>query len=174
MPRHKRSTIRKAAGEVDELLKVKIYAETDSGSRKRMYRGYGAVVEYIKKNGEPETRESFGLCEGTWNHAYILALADALRMLNRPCSVTICAANKYVCASLCSGRARGWKESGWQTLKGEPVADAEEWEGLLAAASGHELYFSVSGTNPYSKYMQNEMRKIKNQGVKWQQMRITQ
>lgn len=138
-----------------------------------MYRGYGAVVEYIKKNGEPETREAFGLCEGTWNLAYILALTDALQILNRPCSVTICAANRYVCGSLCTGRVRGWKESGWRTLKGEPVANTEEWKGLLAAASGHECCFYAMDKNPYSSYLRNEIRRTKDRGVEWQQMRLS-
>ena len=31
------------------ILKVNIYIETDNGSRKKMYRGYGALVEFYKK-----------------------------------------------------------------------------------------------------------------------------
>lgn len=154
------------------MLKVNIYIETDIGSRKRLYRGYGAVVEFMKKNGETETRRAFGLCDGTWNLAYIIALTDALELLVKPCTVTIFAADRYVCGSLCNGRAKEWHSNGWRTTRGEPIACAEEWKALVKAASGHELHFAGAGKNPYRSDMQNEIKKIKRRGESWQQMRI--
>lgn len=154
------------------MLKVSIYIETDIGSRKRLYRGYGAVVEFIKKNGEPETRKTFGLCEGTWNLAYILALTDALKILTKPCLVTIYAANKYVCESMCNGRVKEWKEIGWRTIRGEPIVCTEEWKELFKAAAGHELHFVSSCRSSYSDDLQNEIKKLKSQGENWQQMHI--
>lgn len=155
------------------MFKVNIYMETDTGSRKRLYRGYGAVVEFIRKNGEPETREAFGLCDGTWNLAYILALTDALELLTAPCAVTMFAANRYVCESMCNGRVREWQAAGWKTIRNDMIACAEEWKALVRAASGHELHFMNSCRSPYSSYLQNEIRKVKGRGENWQQMHIT-
>lgn len=99
------------------MFKVNIYMETDTGSRKRLYRGYGAVVEFIRKNGEPETREAFGLCDGTWNLAYILALTDALELLTRPVRLQ-CLLQTGTSAKACAmagsgnGRQQGGRPSG--------------------------------------------------------------
>lgn len=155
-----------------DILKVNIYIETDIGSRKRLYRGYGALVEFIRKNGEPETREVFGLCDGTWNFAYMLALTDALALLTKPCSVTMFAANKYVCENMCNGRPKEWQAAGWKTVRNEPIASAEEWKGLARVASGHELHFIKTCKSPYSEYLQKEIRKVKSKGENWQQMQI--
>lgn len=154
------------------MAKVNIYIETDNGSRKKMYRGYGAVVEFIKKNGEPETREAYGICYGTWNLAYISALTDALAILTKPCEVTVYAANKYVCENLCSGRTAEWQASGWHTKKGEPIANAEEWKELLRAAKCHKLNFMCTNKSSYSNYLYGEIEKTKQNGEHWQQMTL--
>ncbi len=33
------------------MPKVNIYMETDNGSKKSLYRGYGAVVEFVRRDG---------------------------------------------------------------------------------------------------------------------------
>ena len=71
------------------MFKVNIYIETDNGSRKKLYRGYGASIEYIRKNRQKELRFVSNICYGTWNLAYILALTEALNLLKSPCIVTI-------------------------------------------------------------------------------------
>ena len=158
--------------EGERTVKVNIYIETDNGSKKKMYRGYGAVVEFIKKNGEPETRETYGACYGTWNLAYISALTDALGILTKHCEVDIYAANKYVCENLCSGRTDEWQESGWNTKKGDPVANAEEWKELIRVAKHHNLNFMYTNKSSYSSYLLNEIRKTKQNGEHWQQMTL--
>lgn len=75
--------------EAADIFKVNIYIETDNGTKKRVYRGYGAVVEYIRKDGEPVIRKISGMCYGTWNLAYIQALTEALKMLTRDCDITL-------------------------------------------------------------------------------------
>lgn len=153
-------------------MKVNIYIETDNGSRKMIYRGYGAVVEFIRKNGEPETREAYGACYGTWNLAYIEALTDALKILTKPCEVTIHAANKFVCESLGNGRVEEWKSDGWKTKKGDPVVNAEEWKELLSASKMHTVSFEHTNKSSYSSYMNNEIEKTKQKGEHWQQMTL--
>lgn len=149
---------------------MNIYIETDSGSRKKMYRGYGAVVEFIKKNGEAETREAYGACYGTWNLAYILAVTDALGILTKPCEVHIHAENQFVCESLCNGRVLEWKSDGWHTKKGEPVVNAEEWKELLRTAEPHSISFACTKRSSYSSYLNSEIRRTKQKGEHWQQM----
>lgn len=154
------------------MLKVNIYIETDNGSRKKMYRGYGALVEFYRKNGQPETRETYGTCYGTWNLAYIAALTDALGLLTKPCTVAISASNKYVCGSLCNGRVWEWQRNGWYTMKGQPVANTDEWRELLKSAQRHEFQFQCCSKSSYSSYMRNKIKSAKNQNGNWQQTQI--
>lgn len=109
---------------------MNIYIETDNGSRKKLYRGYGAAVEYIRKNRQRESRIVSGICYGTWNLAYILALTEALNLLNSPCIVTIYSDNEHVCESISNGRVNDWRRNGWRTAKGEPIANTDEWRTL--------------------------------------------
>lgn len=156
------------------MVKVNIYIETDNGSRKKMYRGYGAVVEFIRRTGEPETREKYGVCDGTWNLAYISALKDALGILNKPCEVTVYAANRYVCENLCSGRTKEWMLLGWRTRKGGTVANAEEWKELLRVAEQHNIQFVYGNKSSYSNYLHGQIAKAKQNGENWHKMTIEQ
>lgn len=150
---------------------MNIYIGTDNGSRKRLYRGYGAVVEFVRKNGKEETRRVSGLCDGTWDLAFILALTDALDLLTRPCMVRVYAPDRHVCGSICSGRVREWQDNGWLTRKGRPIANAEEWKELARAVSRHEIC-QAGSSSKYMTEIQRDIKEIKCRGEDWQQMRI--
>lgn len=156
------------------IFKVNIYIETDNGSRKKLYRGYGAVAEYIRKNGEREPRQISGMCYGTLNLAYILALTESLSLLTKKCTVTIYASNDYVCENICSGRVNEWRLNGWHTAKMEPIANTDEWRELFKVASKHELHFVHSrGDSRYSNDIQKAIKEIRDRGEYWQQMQLS-
>lgn len=157
-----------------EIFKVNVYIETDNGTRKDLYRGYGAVVEFIKKNKESELRKASGMCYGSWNLAYILALTDALTILTKHCMVTIFACNDHVCGSICNGRVNEWRLNGWHTAKMESIANTDEWKELFKVASEHELhYVHIKGKSRYSEVIQNAIKEVRNKGEHWQQMQLS-
>lgn len=157
-----------------DIFKVSIYIETDNGSRKKLYRGYGAVVEYIKKSGEREPRKISGMCYGTLNLAYILALTESLSLLTKKCVVTIYANNDYVCENICNGRANEWRRNGWHTAKMEPIANTDEWRELFRKASDHELHFVHSNEESrYSEDIQKAIKEVRDKGEYWQQMQLS-
>ena len=158
---------------VANVFKVNIYIETDNGSKKKLYRGYGAAVEYIRKNNQKESRIVSNICYGTWNLAYILALTEALNLLKSPCIVTIYSDNKHVCDSISSGRVNDWRRNGWRTAKGEPITNTDEWRTLYRASSRHELHYVYStGKSVYSIEIQDAIKKIRNKGEYWQQTQL--
>lgn len=155
------------------IFKVNVYIETDNGSRKRLYRGYGAVAEYIKKSGGREPRLVSGMCYGTLNLAYILALTDSLNLLTKRCVVTIFANNDYVCENLCNGRVNEWRLNGWHTARMEPIANTDEWRELFKVASNHELHFVHSnGGSLYSEDIQKAIKGVRDRGEYWKQMQL--
>lgn len=160
-------------GRSDGMPKVNVYMETDNGSKGTLYRGYGAVVEFVRRDGTVETRMVSGMCHGDWNLAYMHALTEALGLLSKPCTVIMVTNNDYVCKSLCSGRVNEWRMNGWRTAAGRPVAYADEWRELSRAASGHTLYFvHAGGKRPYSSEIQGAISEVRGRGERWQQMQL--
>lgn len=141
---------------------------------RKQYRGYGAIVEFVLKNGDPETREDYGLEEATGNQIVLLALIEALKRLTKPCSITIYTNNKYVSENIRLGRIYEWFANGWKTVRNEQIANMKEWKELLPLIEGHELTFAHAKEHSYKKVMQREIKKIKDQGVTWRQQRLDQ
>lgn len=155
---------------MSSIFKVNIYIGTDNGSRRKLYRGFGAAVEYIRRNKQRESRIVSGVCYGTWNLAYILALTEALNLLKSPCIVTIYSDNEHVCDSISSGRVNDWRRNGWRTAKGEPIANTDEWRALYRALSNHELHYTHStGKSVYSAEIQDAIKEVRNKGGYCQQ-----
>lgn len=141
---------------------------------RKQYRGYGAIVEFVLKNGDPETREDYGLEEATGNQIVLLALIEALKRLTKPCSITIYTNNKYVSENIRLGRIYEWFANGWKTVRNEQIANMKEWKELLPLIEGHELTFAHAKEHSYKKVMQREIKKIKDQGLAWEQQRLDQ
>ena len=158
--------------EGDNTFKVNIYIETDTGGLRKQYRGYGAIVEFVLKNGDPETREAYGLEEATGNQIVMLALIEALKILTKPCSITVYVDNKYLSENILRGRVYEWASNGWKTVRNEPIANMNEWKELISLLKGHEVKFANSKEHSYRKVMQSEIKKIKDQGIRWKQQRL--
>lgn len=141
---------------------------------RKQYRGYGAIVEFVLKNGNPETRDAYGLEEATGNQIVLLALNEALKILTKPCDITIYTNNKYVSENIRLGRVYEWLANGWKTVRNEPIANLEEWRELLSLIEGHKLTFVDTKEHSYKQVMQSEIKKIKDQGVSWRQQRLDQ
>lgn len=154
---------------------MKIYIETDNGTRKKVYRSCGAVVEYIRKDGKPEFRKSAGMCYGTWNLAYIQALTEALRLLARDCDITLVSDNDFVCGSISSGRVREWSLNAWRTAKNEPVENEDAWRELYQKAQEHSHQFHfvhLRGKSPYSGEIQAAIKEVRDKGQFYQQAEL--
>lgn len=91
----------------------------------------GAYVFILEcfRDGEAVTRERHGvLHDTTRNRASLQVLRMALGMMTRQVELTVFSDNAYLAFF---SQARKWKEAGWKRMGGEPVANAEEWEGIL-------------------------------------------
>lgn len=154
------------------MLKVNIYIETDGGDAKRRYRTYAAIVEFITKRNETVTREACGTENATLNRIMLLALTVSLRILNKPCKVTVYMDCPYVTENIRQGRVYEWLACGWRTVRGEPVANREEWEKVIRLAERHELAFVTKKEHPYSGVLQDEIRRMKNGGMEYRQQTV--
>ncbi|MEX1035038.1 MAG: ribonuclease HI [Sneathiella sp.] len=96
--------------------------------------GWGAVLSDGKKEkelygGEPDT---------TNNRMELMAAIMALEALKRPLKVVLYTDSKYVQLGITEWLP-GWKRRGWKKADGSAVKNADLWQRLEAASSGHQV-----------------------------------
>lgn len=154
------------------MFKVNIYIETDGGGKKMRYRTYAVIVEFITKSGDPMTREASGTEKATGNRIMLLALAAALEILTKPCEATVYMDCPYVTEGIRRGRMYEWQANGWKTIRGEPIANCGEWKKIIRLIKGHKLTFAAAKAHSYRDRLQYDIRKLKEQGLEWQQQKL--
>jgi ribonuclease HI len=96
--------------------------------------GWGAVLAW---NGH-ERELSGGEPLTTNNRMEMMAAIMALETLKRPSQVRLWTDSTYVRDGIMKW-IHGWKRNGWRTAAKKPVANAELWQRLDAAAGRHRI-----------------------------------
>jgi ribonuclease HI len=96
--------------------------------------GWGAVL----RHGTTERELSGGEADTTNNRMEMMAAIMALEALKRPCTVILSTDSVYVRDGITKW-IHGWKRNGWRTAAKKPVANAELWQRLEAAAARHTI-----------------------------------
>jgi ribonuclease HI len=94
--------------------------------------GYGAILRY----GKHEKEINGGAKVTTNNRMEMSAAIEALRLLTRPCRVTITTDSQYLVKGMTEWIA-GWQRKGWCNSKKEPVVNRDLWEQLLELTKPH-------------------------------------
>ncbi len=106
--------------------------------------GWGAVLRTSWGDQGVRIRTLSGREPATTANAMLLRGAtEALRVLTRPCRVTIHSDAKYLIQGA-SQWLKGWQARGWKTRDGNPVANQAEWQSLLEASSPHDVTWSLA------------------------------
>jgi ribonuclease HI len=74
----------------------------------------------------------------TNNRMELTAAAQALEALTRPCKVVVHTDSEYVRNGV-TRWSTGWVRKNWRTASGDPVANMDLWQKLLAAAKQHDV-----------------------------------
>lgn len=96
--------------------------------------GWGAILKY----GETEKELSGGERATTNNRMELLGAIEALRALKKPTSVRLYTDSQYVQKGVTQW-IHNWKKRGWKTADNKPVANADLWQALEAAAAPHKI-----------------------------------
>jgi ribonuclease HI len=94
--------------------------------------GYGAILRY----GGHEKEISGGARETTNNRMELSAAIEALKLLTRPCTVTVTTDSQYLVKGITEW-IPGWRRNGWRNSKKEPVLNRDLWEQLLKVTEKH-------------------------------------
>lgn len=139
-------------------MKVDIYIETSSQFQGKVERKCGYVLSTLLRGGE-ETRKHFGMVSGTYHQAVLLAIADALEHMTRPCKICIHTRDLYVGSRL--EKLTEMAGSGWLDSKGQPIKNKEEWQQVYKAMNvlpdPHEITAKTE-KHSYSMWLREEMK----------------
>ena len=101
--------------------------------------GWGVLLQAVQRDHVMKERE---LCGGeahtTNNRMELLAAINALESLSRKSTITIVTDSNYVKNGITSW-IFGWKKNGWINAAKKPVANAELWQRLDVANTGHDV-----------------------------------
>jgi ribonuclease HI len=96
--------------------------------------GWGAVLTFRGRERELSGAEP----ATTNNRMELTAAAAALEALTRPCRVILHTDSEYVKNGV-TRWSSGWVRKNWRTASGDPVANMDLWQRLLAAAKPHQI-----------------------------------
>ncbi len=123
-------------------MKVTLYTDGAARGNPDGPGGYGAVLEYVDKNGMLHTKElSQGYVKTTNNRMELMAVITGLEALNRSCEVDVYSDSKYVVDAFNQHWIDGWLKKGWKRGKNEPVKNVDLWKRLLAVKEKHTVTF---------------------------------
>lgn len=96
--------------------------------------GWGAILTH----GSTRKELSGGEAVTTNNRMELMAAISALEALKRPCRVELHTDSNYLKDGITKW-IHGWKRNGWRTAAKDPVKNAELWQRLDKAISGHKI-----------------------------------
>jgi ribonuclease HI len=98
--------------------------------------GWGAILRCRGKERELSGAER----KTTNNRMELIAAAEALEALSRPCTVTLHTDSEYLRNGVTIW-SPNWIRRNWCSTTGAPVANIEFWKRLLAAAARHKIHW---------------------------------
>lgn len=142
-----------------DKFKVTIYIETSfHGPAIRQAAG-AWLIEYIKTNGDPETRQGIISKEKTTENALALELLKvALEKLTKPCSIRVNTECDHILNVMRNYWLPRWEKNDWRNSKNKPVKNAELWQQCQELMMAHSVTFD-NGENSYRKVMQADIKK---------------
>lgn len=128
-------------------MKVTLYTDGAARGNPDGPGGYGAVLQFVDKEGTLHEKElSAGYVKTTNNRMELMAAIAGLEALNRPCEVELYSDSRYLVDAFNQKWIDGWVKHGWNRPKSGPVKNSDLWKRLLKAMEPHVVtFFWVKG-----------------------------
>lgn len=102
-----------------------------------------AVIEYIDGAGKSHIRkQQIKIEDGTKNALNLKICIAAVRILLKPCHITIYTDCDYMGNTVQAGWVERWKKNGWKKANGEPPANVEDWKQFFFLTQIHAVAFA--------------------------------
>lgn len=104
--------------------------------------GYGIIMKYTDTLGNAHKKEfSKGFSMTTNNRMELLAVIDALKLLKKPCNISLYSDSKYVTDAINQKWLEGWIKKGWKKSSNTPVKNTDLWLEFLKVSKSHDIKF---------------------------------
>lgn len=144
-----------------ERYNINIYIES---SRRGPSKGPGAymyLMEFIKSDGTPATREGIEHFSNTYeNELSLRAIIAAGKRLIKPCHIRIFTGCNHILSTVHNCWHIEWQKNGWKKKNDKPVRNAELWEELVQVLDAHVVTYTKD-EHPYQRYMRERLEKEK-------------
>ena len=116
-------------------MKVTLYTDGAARGNPDGPGGYGAVLQFVDKEGTLHEKElSAGYVKTTNNRMELMAAIAGLEALNRPCEVELYSDSRYLVDAFNQKWIDGWVKHGWNRPK---KRTGEEFGPMEEAFKGH-------------------------------------
>lgn len=123
-------------------MKVTLYTDGAARGNPDGPGGYGAVLQFVDKEGMLHEKElSAGYVKTTNNRMELMAAIVGLEALNRPCQVELYSDSKYVVDAFNQHWIDSWVKKNWINSQKKPVKNPDLWKRLLKAKEPHQVKF---------------------------------
>ncbi len=124
--------------------------------------GYAAYVYVIyadtSKGGA--TCGEFGTGQDvTVNRINLLALRAALKHFPNSAEITVYTDSSTVAGAFNCDNIRSWRENGFQTARGRPLANADLWRSVADLSRKHLMNAVCTRYHKYTNWAEDELRK---------------
>lgn len=99
--------------------------------------GWGSILIY----GNNRKEISGGNPNTTNNIMELTAVIESLKLLKRPCKVSLYSDSAYVVNAFNQKWIYGWLKNGWKNSSKEPVKNKELWQELYNLTKIHDIAF---------------------------------
>lgn len=146
------------------MYKVNIYIETSNkGPAKRKAAGM-YVLEFIRENGVPETRNGIIFMESVTEDTLVLELLlEALKRITKSCSVVVFTTSRHLFNVLKNHWLSQWEKNGWKNARGKTTGNMILWQQIKEYTDRHVIELSDeehSYRNVYMKrILEEELKK---------------
>lgn len=124
-------------------MKVTIYTDGSARGNPDGPGGYGAILEYIDKQGTVhESERKAGYKKTTNNRMELMGVIAGLEALNKSCDVEIVSDSKYVTDAFNQHWIDNWQKNNWRKSDKKPVLNTDLWKRLLEAMKPHNVTFT--------------------------------
>lgn len=148
-----------AGKDVDKFvdkLKVGIYVKSQFRGNPRGTGEAVAIIEYADSSGKIHTRKQQIWIEHDTRNALNLKICiTAMRILLKPCHITIYTACDYIGNACRLGWVEKWQQDGWKKANGKPPANVEDWKQFFMLMQIHTVVFAE-----YSNRYDKELKRL--------------
>lgn len=139
-------------------MKVNIYIKSWFRGNPRGAGEAAAVIEYIDNTGKAHIRRQQIQIEYDTRNALSLKICiHAVRVLLKPCEITIYIDCDYLSNTHRLGRLEKWQQDGWKRANKKPPANIEDWKQFYMLSGIHNIQFEAYNSQ-YEAELENIIR----------------